>query len=170
MSQTVYENYPDQAREGFAVDVGLRDIITRIAEEDDMFVGKLAVASTGQSEDLIKLPTLAADITTVGLVSGVIFNDVSRETPDAAIAAQYDTDDAVPLVKTGRIWVLAEDEITDLDQLVYVRWQVPGGSPPDASLGSFAGAASANHAILANARWRSRTVGTFQLATLELNL
>lgn len=170
MSQTAYQNFPDRAREGFPVDTGLRDIISRLAEADDIYFGKLVVATTGQSEKLAKLPAAAGDITTAGLVHGVAMADTSRETPDGATAGKYDTNDAIPVVRKGRVWVVAETEITDIDQGVFVRFQNPGGSPPAASLGSFAGAAGVDYAALAGAKWKSRTVGTFQLAILELDL
>lgn len=171
MSQTSVQNFPDQAREGFLVDASpVRDIISRIAETQIPF-GKLVVATTGQSEDLAKVPTAALDITTPGLVHGVAFADTSKETIDGLGFGAWSIDDAVGVVRKGRIWVIAEDEITDLDKAVFVRFADPGVSPPDAALGSFrTDADTADAAALAGARWRSRTVGTFQLAILELDL
>jgi len=174
MSQTSYQNFPDAAREGFLADSAIvRDIVSRISEEAaSPFVpfGKLVVATTGQSEKLAKLPTAAADITTAGIVHGVAMADTSKETPKGATFGYYAENDAIPCVRKGRIWVVSEDEVTDLDQGVYVRFQNPGGSPPDASLGSFAAAAGADYALLAGARWRTRTTGTFGLAIVELDL
>lgn len=166
MSQTAYTDFPEQAREGFPADVGLRDIVSRIAEVEIKF-GKLVVATVGQSEDLAKVPTATGDISTVGLVHGVAMADTSIETADGATYGSFPVDAAVPVIRKGRIWVLAEDEVTDVDAAVFVRHAVPGAT----GLGSFrTDADGGNATALAGARWRSRTVGTLQLAILELDL
>ncbi len=174
MSQTAYQDFPDQAREGFVADSGRNDIVSRIAAEAlTPFIpfGKLVVAATAQSEDLAELPDATGDVTTAGLVIGVAIADTSLETVDDLGFGAYLENKAVPVMRSGRIWVIAEDEVTDLDKPVFVRFADPGGSPPDASLGSFRTDADTADAVeLPGARWRTRTVGTFQLAILELNL
>ena len=170
MSQTAYQNFPDAAFEGLRADSGAVDIVSRLAEVIVPF-GKLVVASTGQSEDLAKLPTATADITTKGLVHGIAIADPSKEGAAADLFGQYAVDQAIPVMRKGRIFVIAEDEVTDLDKPVFVRFADAGGSPPDASLGSFRTDLDVADAVeLPQARWRSRTVGTFQLAILEIDL
>lgn len=173
MAQLAYQNFPDQAREGFPVDVGARDIVSRIAAEAAtpfLPFGKLGAKPVGDADDTVKLPSSAAEITTAGLVTGIVMADTSIETVKDLGWGAYLENKAVPVVRSGRVWVVSEDEVTDVDQGVYVRFQNPGGSPPDASLGSFAAAAGADYALLPGARWRSVTVGTFGLAVVELNL
>ena len=171
MSQLVYDNFPEQAREGFIADnTQVRDIVSRLAEVVVPF-GKFVVASTGQSEDLAKLPTVTGDITTPGLATGIAIADPSVETAKADTFGNYKVNTTIPVMRKGRIWVIAEDEVTDLDADVFVRFADAGGSPPDASLGSFRTDADTADAVqLVKARWRGRTVGTFQLVILEIDL
>lgn len=165
--QLAYNNFPDQAREGFLVDTSpVRDIVSRLAEVVIPF-GKFVVATIGQSEDLVKLPTAATDISVAGLGAGVAIADTSKETPDGATRGEFAIDDAVPVIRKGRIWVLAEDEVTDLDKPVFVRFVAAGLEV----LGSFrTDADTADAEELTKARWRSRTVGAGQLAILEIDL
>jgi hypothetical protein len=180
MAQTAVNDEPTQAYEGKLYDRAGRSI-SRLASELIYFgkaVSLLAVtdlavggASEGQS---VKLPAAAADITS-DLLEGVAVADPSLERLSVAgVPANYGayTDEsAVRVLRNGRIWVVTTAEIIDVTVGVYVRWQVPGGTPPTESLGSFAGAASANHALVptTRAKWRgAATIGGVFFGLLEL--
>lgn len=171
--QLVYDNFPEQAREGFKVDSSrVVDVLSRIAKETATpFIpyGKLCVQPLGDPIDTVKLPSLGAEITTLGLVTGVALGERIKELTQSATFGHFLEDEAVGCLRKGRIWVIAEDTITDVNLGVFVRFQNPGGSPPINSLGSFAGANSADHDVLANARWRSTTAAPAELAILEVD-
>lgn len=174
MSQLVYNNFPGETQEGSIVDSSpLRDIITRIAKQAATpFIpfGKLVVKPLTDADDIAKLPSLTTEITTVGLVLGVAIADTSLELPEGATFGHYVEDKAVPIMRKGRIKVIAEDEVTDLNKPVFVRFADPGVTPPNASLGSFRTDADVADAVaIVGARWRTTTVGTFQLAVLEVD-
>ena len=171
--QLQYDNFPEQAREGFKVDSSrVVDVVSRIAKETATpFIpyGKLCVHTVGDPIDQVKLPDAATEITNVGLVTGVALGERIKELTQGATFGHFLEDEAVGCLRKGRIWVIAEDTVTDLNLGVFVRFQNPGGSPPLASLGSFAAVNTADHEALANARWRSITAAPGELAILEVD-
>lgn len=179
MSQTVVNDVHDPAFEGLKVGAYPSAVETGLANEAGPLhlpVGRLVVKLSGDAgqtaglggEGQVSLPNVAGDISTAGRVRGVSINNTAEQERDNAVDfAHYKQDDAVSILREGRIWVLVEDAITDLDQAVYVRHAASGPLTPD-TFGTFAAAASANHTILPDAAWVT-LAGAGELALLELN-
>lgn len=163
MSQTVYNEYSDQAKNGQLADLGLVERISRIA--DEVIPYGLLVVLGASVDTTCKLPAAAADITTVTKALGVSLVDLNKET--LAGIVQYAAQDPVGIVRKGRIWVTVEEAVTPTSP-VYVRFVAGSGG---SQLGSFrASADTASAALLAGAKYRSTTTGGAKLALLELDL
>jgi hypothetical protein len=134
------------------------------------FVALKAATELTKGNQEIKLPAAATDVTGL-LGAGVAIADVTKE-PIADTYGGYVAKDSVPVMRKGRIWVVSEDAVDDLTKAVFVRWQVPGVTPPAASLGSFAATTSANHAQApATYKWvAATTIGSVNYGLLEINL
>jgi len=171
MSQTVVNDVHAPAFEGLLLGAWPHAIVTGLANEAGPLhlpVGRLAVKLATDAVDQVSLPAVATDISAVGRVQGVVMADTTVETDPAVAFGHVKQDDTASLVRKGRLWVLVEDAILDLDQGVYVRHAAAGPLTPD-TFGTFAAAASANHTILAAAAWKS-LAGAGELALLEINL
>lgn len=71
------------------------------------------------------------------------------------------------VMRRGRIWVVAEDEVSDLSVGVFYRHTTPGADPE--FLGRLrTDADTADATLIPNARWRRVTSGTGQLTIVEL--
>lgn len=71
------------------------------------------------------------------------------------------------VLRRGRIWVVAEDEVSDLSVGVFYRHTTPGADPE--FLGRLrTDADTADATLIPNARWRRVTSGTGQLTIVEL--
>jgi len=78
---------------------------------------RASAGSQGKREG-VRLPRLAADVTTLGKTQGIAIADTSK----VAEAAGYVAGEGVPVLKKGRVWVHVEDVASvALGGLVYVR-------------------------------------------------
>lgn len=173
MSQTAVNDVPAQAFEGMVRDTAqVKDIISRLANEAATpFIpfGKAVVKLTADADNQCSLPASATDVT--DRLLGIAIADVSIE-EDAAIAfGHYKEGDSVPVLRKGRIWVIAETIVTDISLGVFIRHTTPGGSPPLASLGSFrTDADTANATENTSLTWLTTTSAIGELAVVEFNL
>lgn len=140
----------------------VRDKISALAE----LVAGIRVAKAvkkGTDDDQVILPTAAIDITE-GRILGVSILDLTLETPVGGVPL-YSTGDSIPLMRKGRLWVIAEDDCVK-DAPVYVRFQ-NGDDVADFD-GGFSGVNTADHDLLPAAKWfTSASAG--ELAVLEIN-
>lgn len=91
--------------------------------------------------------------------AGVVPFETSRS------SASFASGEVAPVVRTGRVWVTAEEAVAE-GHPVFVRMVAGGGE----SVGAFRDTPdSTDCALLRNARWASTTTGS-GLALLELNL
>lgn len=173
MSQTSVSDVPAQAFEGMVRDIAMvKDTISRLANEAATpFIpfGKAVVKLTGDADNQCSLPAATADVTDRML--GIAVADVGIEEDSSIAWGHYKAGLAVPVLSKGRIWVIAEDQVTDISLPVFVRFTDPGGSAPLASLGSFRTDADTADAVEQPAcRWRTTTAGAGELAVVEINL
>ena len=173
MSQTSVDTEEAVAFEGLIADSVHKDIISRLANEAATpFIpfGKLVVANASDGDDQCQLPGATGEVTG-NQALGIAIADVSVETDPDIAWGHYKQFLGVPIMRRGRIWVIAEDEVTTLAKDVFVRFADPGGSAPLASLGSFRTDADTADAVqLTQCRWLTTTTGTGTLAKLEINL
>lgn len=125
------------------------------------------LAKLGLSVEVITEPS-AGDLAATNF-RGVAIADVSRE----AISDDYGgyaQNDAVSVMRKGRIWVVSEDTVDDLSKGVYVRFQ-NGSAPPAGTLGSFRATADADCQLMSMLRWiAGETIGGIEYGLLEINL
>lgn len=182
MSQTVVNDEPGQAYEGkLHIESGSHSV-SRLASELLYFGKAMSLVGTGEVEvggasggpQAVQLPAAAADITT--LLEGVAVADPSLERLSlAGVPAPYGAypdENAVRVLRRGLIWVVIPAALTDITVGVYIRWQIPGGTAPTDSLGSFEIATTANNQIVAaGMAWRGGAlVGSTNFGLLEVNL
>lgn len=127
------------------------------------------VATKGAAEGLIIHPDTAAKITDEKLVHGVVLGAQDIESKrDAGATPGYPTGSMVPCMRKGRVWILAEDTITEGTSTVNARFAASGGNT---QLGALRGAADSSFtAVLPKSKWVTSTTGNGQLAILELDL
>lgn len=130
--------------------------------------GTLAVRDTANSSGIVeagKAPALAADITTLGNVLGVVLADQARAQDPSVSVAQYPIGSAVPTMRKGRAWVVVEEAVNAGDP-VFVRFATGTGT----QLGAFRKSAdTATAAQLPTAVYRS-AAGAAGYAILEMDL
>lgn len=104
-------------------------------------VGKLLVADTtvGKARNAARLPAASADITGV-IAMGITPFDQSREG-----GVDYPANRPTPVLRRGRIWVLAEGAVTRFTQ-PFIRFASGAGGT---ELGSFRGDADTATAVAA---------------------
>ncbi len=165
--QTSYSIDQAAGRVGGIVDSSLvRDIESRINTAAEVKLG--CVVTRGASVDEIVHPNTAAKVTDEKLVRGVVVAAHESESKNDSAAGGYVAKSVVPVMRKGRVWVLAEDTITEGTSTVNVRVEASGG---DTQLGALRGASQTTFsAVLPKSKWKSSTTGTGQLAVLELDL
>jgi hypothetical protein len=162
MSQTSVADEPVQAYPGKVENSGQfpTQNISRIASEL-IYFGKLAItadtdlavggAAGGPQE--CKLPTTAAEVLLAAQGGGVAIADPSIErlrdplnlgVANSAPYGAFPHEDAVPLMRKGRVWVQLEAALAALSAGVFVRVSTPG-TIPIASLGSFTPTNTVDH-------------------------
>lgn len=163
MSQLTYTQDPAVALEGLAVDVSFdKDIITAIAQLTIPF-GRAVVRTTGGAADDrppgCKLPVATGEVTGGGFL-GFAMNDTTKE--QVAGVASWLDNDSVRIMRSGRIWMIAEDAVT-LGAPVFVRFAA--GTFP--SLGAVrSNADTATAVALPGASFRS-IAGAGELVVVE---
>jgi hypothetical protein len=160
MSQLAYNQDPAIGREGLIADNSFRDVLSRVAETD-LPAGRVVTKGTDEKE--AKLPAAAADITGKDVLGITVF-DASREPHTAT--DEYEATDVIPVLRRGRIWMVAEDAVTEGDD-VYVR-HVAAGAEELGRVRSDADGTDA--AILPGSTFRTSTSGADQLVVVEINL
>ena len=156
--QTDYSGMP-KGVEGGLGDSGIIDIITRRCASIVKFGYGLIVTAT---EGLAALPS----------ATGFTFEGISvmihKAIPNSTGEAQYEIDEAISVLRKGRIWVLSES-IVNPSSPVFLRHTVNGGTTAPGRFRIDADTARADD-ISANARWLTTTTAIDQLALLEINL
>jgi hypothetical protein len=169
MAQLSYTQFPDVALEGMVADTQLnKDIVSKIAGASEVIpYGHLVVQDSAENDAVVKLPTVTAEVTD-GRAIGVAISDVSREASAIGGSANtgYGEEDAVPVLRRGRIWVITEDAVTVVGTPAFARFASGGGGTV---LGAFrTDADTATAVALPGATFRS-TAGAGELVLLELN-
>jgi len=110
MSQTAYQQDPTVALEGGLVDISTdRDLITGTADAAIIFGRFVHRVAGGPADDRpprVDLPALTGDVTGATGI-GFATNDVTIEAPGG-----WAVDSVVRILRSGRIWMLAEDAVT----------------------------------------------------------
>lgn len=165
--QTSYSIDMAVGRVGAIADSALvQDIETRIAKQGPVMFG--CVVTKGDATDTIVHPDAAAEVTDEKLVRGVVVASHEHESNPEVASPQYDQYTAVPVMRKGRIFVKAEDVISEGTSTVNVRYASGVGGT---QLGGLRGAAVASEtAVLPKSKWKSSTSSAGQLAVLELDL
>ncbi len=134
----------------------VQDIETFYNPAEAAFFGR--VVSRGADFNLIVHPAAAASITDEKLVRGIVVathEHVSKTFSDG-LGGSYGINHPIPVMRKGRIWVLAEDVVTEGTSTVNVR---------------YAGAAVASEtAVLPKSKWKTSTTAANALAVLEIDL
>ncbi len=169
MSQTVVNNEFDEAYGGKLHNsiAFPTTLVTGLAAEEIIF-GK-AVSSVATDVDL---PVTVNGFTNGQVFQGVAIADPSVETVSGDAFGSYKDEEAVPVIRKGRLWVVSAVAITNLlTDLVFVRSANQGGFPNGAR-GSFTNATTTDYEeITSGAKWvGAATVGAVNFGLLELNL
>ena len=146
MSQTAYTQDPAFGTPGLLFDVSrVQDIVTGIAQEVLPFgraVARIAIAGTDDAPPGFDFVDAAGDIDW-NLLVGFALSDVTLEKPQGALVTLgWAIDEAVRVLRQGRMWVDVEDAVTagadvfvrhtaeapPLDQLGVCRSDVSGGN------------------------------------------
>lgn len=145
--------------EGGLGDSGHNDIVTRVHATLPVLFGRGVIGNAVEGE--VALPS----------ATGFVLTGVSVATqlakPNATGIAQYDAKTPIPVMKKGRIWVLAEQAVNPSSP-VFCRYTVNGGTT---AVGRFrADADTARADAVTDARWLTTTTAADQLALLEINI
>ena len=160
MTQTAVSQVPAVAREGMRADSGFGDVLSRIAEVD-IPAGRVVTLGTDIGE--AKLPVATGNITD-GSQLGISLFDASRE--PHTTTAEYDATDMIPVLRKGRVWMVAEDAVAEGNS-VFVRFTAGGAE----ELGRVRSDADTADAVaLPGAIFRSTTTGADELVLVEVNL
>lgn len=167
MPQTSVDDVNAIGFEGLIYDIAQeRDIISKLSAVAAITPGHLGVWKATNADTVVVLPVLTTDVTD-GTAWGVAIADTSRQTNAAQTGADYLDEEAVPLMRKGRIWVISEDAVATVGLPAFVRFSATGGE----KLGAFrTDADTADAVALPGATFRSTTAGAGELVILELNL
>lgn len=159
-------SYPGQP-----VDMGRKDDLSVRCANGPLPYGRLAVKDGANAFDKLagKLPSLAADITTVGNALGVVVADQGRAQDPSVAYPQYPQYAIAPARRLGRLWVVVEEAVLDGDQ-AFVRFA--DGTVTNNNGGFRKSADTATAAALPGAYFRgaSISVGGVLYAVVELSL
>jgi len=112
------------ARRGMLADAGADKLtISRLVELAAGIPAGVMVTRDGATDEETQclLPTAAADLTDDHLL-GITLYDASKEPGTNAGDNEYDDEEAVPVLRRGRVWVIAEDDVTvEAGAQCYVR-------------------------------------------------
>ena len=190
MSQNAVTDEPVQAYPGKVENSGQfpTQMISRLASEL-IYFGKLAITADADlavggaagGPQQCKLPTTAAEVLLAAQGGGIAIADPSIErlrdplnlgVANSAPYGAFPDEDAVPLMRKGRVWVQTEVAIAALSDGVFVRVSTPG-TIPIASLGSFTPVDTADHEPAPEGfAWAGSCIGEggIFLALLDINL
>lgn len=127
------------------------------------------VVTKGAADGDVIHPDAAAKVTDEKLVRGIVVASHEIESRAASTGLPgYPQYSVVPVMRKGRIWVRAEDTITEGTSTVNARVAANGGNT---QLGGLRGAADSTFsAVLPKSKWKTSTSGAGQLAILEIDL
>lgn len=165
--QTSYSINQAAGRVGLIADNSyVKDVYSYINAAGEVKIG--CVATRGASESEIVHPDAAAEITDEKLVRGIILGSHEMESQSGSADPGYVVKSVVPVMRKGRVWVKAEDTITEGTSTVNARLAANGGNT---QLGALRGAADSSFtAVLPKSKWKTSTTGAGQLAVLEIDL
>lgn len=144
----------------------VKDIESKINAAAEVKFG--CVVTRGASPDEIVHPDAAGEITDEKLVRGIVVAAHECESKSDGAAPGYVAKSVVPVMRKGRIWVLAEDTITEGTSTVNCRLAANGSNT---QLGALRGASDTSFtAVLPKSKWKTSTTGNGQLAVLEIDL
>ena len=147
----------EKAIEGGLGDAGHHDLVTRYADAAIPFGRGLVTAGVDKSA----LPS----------ATGFVFDGVAimkhKAQTNADNEAQYEANEAISTLRKGRVWVLAEEAVTSVDDPVYLRHTANAGTTAPGRFRISADTARADQ--ITNARWLTTTTGADELALLEIN-
>ena len=161
MSQTAHTQDPAEAFEGMEADNSA--VKERISGQADVIIpfGRFVSADgTQDSPHTVELPDATAKVTD-GRGLGIAVADVSHQEGPTLGVNQYAVNDAVPVLRRGRIHVISEDVIAVVGAQAFVRFNA-------GNLGAFRGDVAGGDAVaLPGARFLTVTTAINQLAVLE---
>jgi len=172
MGQTSYSI--NTAAVGFAgapVDIAHQhDVVSGLAVAAAVPYGVLVVLDSANSDGFdkiaAKVPALTTDVTNFGSALGVVLADQARAQDPAFVLPSYARYDALPIMRSGRVWVLVEEAVVDGDP-VFIRFAAGAGGT---QLGAFRKSADTATAVaLPNAVYRSSGLAA-GFAVVQLNL
>ena len=161
---------PAVGREGALYDAAPKDVVTKLCEQaTGIKAGRVVVKGTADGQ--VVLPTGTAEITD-GSTMGISVYDAAH-TPahlvagsSAAAETEYGDEESIPVLKKGRVWMVAEDAVGQGDA-VFVR-HVAAGAENLGTVRSDVDGADATE--LPGARFESTTTGADELVVVALNL
>ena len=160
--QTSYTNLAPEGFLGLMTEDFTRFVDTAYPQVS-VKIGKLVVGdkTAGKPRGAVKYPTLAADITTKAMLAGVVPWDQSREG-----GVDWPALRPTPVLRRGRIWVLAEGAVARYTP-AFVRFATGAGGT---ELGSFRG--DADTATAAQCDWAifltDATAGSLALVEISI--
>ena len=164
MSQTAYTENPAEGLEGLIADLRNSTLITGVADGDipfGRFVHRVAGGAADDRPMRCDLPALTGEVTgQTGL--GFATSDSTME--QASGVAQWTAGVPTRIMRSGLIWMLAEDAVA-LGDPVFVRFTVGAGTKTLGRVRTDVDGATAVQ--LPGARFMSITTGTDELALVE---
>lgn len=163
MAITSYGNKPAESFPGMLAGLGPRDLVTGLNKVTAIPFGTGAVQATTGDRDIV-VPAASTDV----FVGVAVHQHV--EQGYGTVNATHAVNSAVPLLRRGRIWVMAEQAVAPTDP-VFVRYTANGtiGGVVTAA-GQFRKDADTSRALaVPNARWVT-SAAAGGLAVLEVNL
>lgn len=148
MAQTSYSiNIPAVSYPGQIADNGQKDVLSALAVAAAINYGTLVVTdetnTAGFDQLAGKAPGASTDISVVGAQLGVALADQARAQNPAVATPQYPQYAAVPCLRKGRVWVLAETAMVD-GANPFIRFAAGAGGTV---LGSFRNSADTATAV-----------------------
>lgn len=148
---------------GIADSAMVQDIETHKNPDVEIKFG--CVVTKGAADGEIVHPDAAGEITSELVVRGVAIASHEMESKEDGEDPGYVAGSVVPVMRKGRVWVKAEDTITEGTSTVNVRYAGTGQK------GALRGAlVTSETAVLPKAKWKTSTTGAGQLAILEIDL
>lgn len=145
--------------EGGLGDSGHNDIVTRRHATLAVLFGRGVIRNAVEGE--VANPS----------ATGFVFEGIAVATqiakPNATGVAQYDAKTAIPVLRKGRIWVLAEQAVNP-SSAVFLRHTANAGTTAPGRFRADIDTAGAD--AITNARWLTTTTAADQLALLEINI
>lgn len=165
MSQLSYSVNMTIGIEGALVDTNRgKDTVSKVSSAD-LPCARLLVRDAAIGDRGAKLPDADFGPST-GVVLGVLMWE-SAKVADGAAGENYSAGDSLPVLRSGRIWVRAEDIVTQGNN-AFARYAAGAGGT---ELGRFrSDLDTAAAAAVPTARFFTSTTGADELVQLEINL